>query len=78
VIPVAEAGRLIGIVRRSQLEGLPADVPIGETMEPPISVGAAESAGAIDDVREFLDGGPIPVVDESGRMIGVVGPADTP
>jgi len=74
IIPVAEAGHLIGIVRRSRLEGTPATSPIGDLMEPPVSVGAAEPTGAAEEVRKFLDGGPIPVVDDSGRVIGVIGP----
>ncbi len=72
IIPVAEAGLLTGIVRRSRLDSVPGASPIGDLMEPPVSVGAGESTKAVEEVRQFLDGGPIPVVDDSGRLIGVM------
>ena len=39
-IPVAESGRLIGIVRTAGLNGAAADVTVADVMEPPVSVAA--------------------------------------
>lgn len=78
IIPVAEAGRLIGIVRRSNLGSLPAGIAIGDAMEAPVSVGAADPSAVVDEVRKSLGGGPIPVVNDAGKMIGVIESGPTP
>jgi len=72
VIPIADSGRLIGIVRRSSLVGSEPTAEIGKYMEPPVSLAAAEPIEAAEDLRQFLDGGPIPVVDTSGKLVGAI------
>ena len=75
VIPVAEGGRLVGIVRRDALRTAPDGLQLGDIMEPPVSVSATESLEAARDLHQFLDGGPIPVVDNAGHLIGMIPPA---
>jgi hypothetical protein len=76
IIPIAEGGRLIGIVRRSSLGSLPDGVAIGDAMEAPVSVGFADPTAVVDEVRESLGGGPIPVVNDAGEMVGVIATGD--
>ncbi len=70
VVPVAEEGRLVGVVRMKVLRDVAPDVQIGSVMERPVSIGAAEPVDAARELRAFLEGAPVPVVDDSGRLIG--------
>ena len=72
--PVAAAGRLVGIVRMSALEAAPPDLGVGDIMEPPVWVDAVEAEAALDELAPFFEGGPIPVVDRSGQLVGAVPP----
>jgi CBS domain-containing protein len=47
-------------------------VVVGDLMEPPISIDAAEPEEAAEEIRQFLDGGPVPVVGKGGRLLGVI------
>ena len=40
-------------------------------MEPPVSVDADEPTDAARELADFLDGGPIPVVD-ADRLVGLI------
>lgn len=71
-VPVAENGVLVGILRRAVLEGAPGSVVVGDLMEPPMSIDAAEPEEAAEEIRQFLDGGPVPVVGKGGRLLGVI------
>lgn len=76
VAAVAERGELVGIVRTSVLREVPPTVAVGHLMEDPVSVGSVEPLSSVDELRGFFDGGPVPVVDDGGRLIGLVlGPA---
>ena len=69
-------GVLVGVVRRSVLEAAGPDVTISELMEAPISVPWDAPIGSLDS--EMCRGpGPIPVVDQSGRLIGALATAVT-
>ncbi len=72
VIPVADAGRLVGIVRLASLAGVPDAVELGEVMESPIAVNAGEPLEVVHELSEFLDGGSVPVVDGAGMLIGTI------
>ncbi len=72
VAAVAEGGELVGIVRTSVLREVPPTVAVGHLMEDPVSVGSVEPLSSVDELREFFDGGPVPVVDDKGRLIGLV------
>ncbi|NND01873.1 MAG: hypothetical protein HKN91_03725 [Acidimicrobiia bacterium] len=72
VVPVAEDGRLVGIVRIAALADHPPEAEVQVAMEPPVSIDATEPAEAADDLRDFLDGGPVPVVASDGRLIGSI------
>jgi hypothetical protein len=71
-VPVAREGRLVGILRADALTSAPAGATVGDLMEPPVAVLATESIAAVDDLRAFLDDGPVPVVDGKARLVGVV------
>lgn len=73
-VPVARQGSLVGIVRRRALDIAPDDGVVGDVMEVPIAVRATEPIDAVADVRAHLDDGPVPVVDERTRLVGIVPP----
>lgn len=76
LIAVVDNGVLVGVVRRSVLEAAGPDVTISELMEAPISVPWDAPLGGLDS--EMSQGpGPIPVVDQSGRLIGALASAVT-
>ncbi len=66
---VVEDGILVGIVRRSTLAEVPTGT-VGSTMEPPASVKAGDAVEAAATLEDFMDGSPIPVVDDGGRLCG--------
>jgi hypothetical protein len=72
VAPVADEGRLVGVLRASALAATDTATSVGDLMEPPVSVNATEPIEAASDLETFLDGGPIPVIDDSERLIGVI------
>jgi CBS domain-containing protein len=72
VAPVVDDGRLVGIVRRSSLTGLPSTAPVGEAVDDPVFVNDDDPVEAIAEVMEYLEHGPVPVVDGDGRLVGVV------
>lgn len=76
VVPVADAGQLVGVVRLSALREADGHLSVADVMEPPVAVEATEPLTAADDLKDFLDGGPVPVTDRRGRLIGTI-PADT-
>ena len=73
--PVADEGRLVGVIRAAAIAEVDPDVLVGDLMEDPVSVGISEEASAAGELVEFLDGGPVPVVDGGGRLVGVIPPA---
>ena len=72
VVSVARDGELVGVVHRTALEQAPRDTTLDEIMEPPVSVIASDEATVISQVAPFFEGGPIPVVDGSGRIVGII------
>lgn len=76
---VCEGERLVGVfterdlMRRVLAAGMPTTTPVAECMTPdPVTVGPKEPVGAA--VRRMEEGGyrHLPVVDESGRPLGVL------
>lgn len=74
VVPVVDAGHLIGLVHREATLP-PATGTIGDVMESPRSLTMADPADAVDDLADYFEGSPIPVIDEDERLVGVVAPA---
>ena len=72
VIPVAEAGRLVGIVRNQSLAEKAEDEVVADVMESPVSVAATEPISVAIELAGFLDGGPVPVTGSGGELLGVV------
>jgi CBS domain-containing protein len=72
VIAVAEGGVLIGVVRSEELEDLDGDLQMQDIMHRPVSVGATEPIAAIAEVREYFGNGSIPVIDDAGKIVGMI------
>ena len=73
-VPVARHGRIVGVVRRSSLDAAPDGGVVGDVMQIPVAVRATEPIEAIGDVRTYLEDGPVPVVDERTRLVGIIPP----
>lgn len=72
VVSVADHGLLVGLLRRKALVEAPDAALLSDIMEPPVAVDAADEVSAIRDVRAVFEGGPIPVVDGSDRLVGLI------
>lgn len=69
---VVDNGVLVGVVRRSVLEAAQPEVTVSELMAPPISVRWDQRIEELDS-ELILEVGPIPVIDQAGRLIGAFG-----
>jgi CBS domain-containing protein len=78
IVAVAEEGRLVGMVRRRDLEAADPAAPLGSLMEAPIFALAEDPLDAVAGLAAFLEGAPVPVVDGSGRLCGMVDAAAAP
>ena len=72
VLPVADRGILVGVARRARLLAAADGFLVGDAMEPPVSVGPDHPVGAAVTAATAAGGWPVPVVDESGLIVGVV------
>jgi len=72
VVPVAEEGRLVGLVRHRALSEADPGAPLGRIMEAPAFALAEDPLNVVGELSAFLDGAPVPVVDASGRLCGMV------
>lgn len=72
VVPVAESGQLVGLIRIAELLNVAPSTEIGELMEPPVSIEATEPLEAVDELRPFLEGAPVPVVTGDGKLAGCI------
>ncbi|HSG78645.1 MAG TPA: hypothetical protein VLD62_03620 [Acidimicrobiia bacterium] len=72
--PVVDAGRVIGIIRRSVLATADPTVAIAGVMEPPVAVAWDAPPAAAEADGRRLDGAPVPVTGPSGHLIGAVRP----
>jgi hypothetical protein len=68
VVPVAVDGKLVGLYRVASSS--PADATVEDVMEEPLFLEADDPVESADELRSFFDGGPIPVVDSHGRLVG--------
>lgn len=72
VVSVAHGGELVGVVRSRDLDTASDAAPVRTIMDRPVFVDAAEPATVLAEVAEFFEGGPIPVVDGSHRIVGMI------
>lgn len=72
VVSVANHGTLVGLLRRAELLEAPDEARLADIMEPPVAVEAADEVTAIPEVRAIFEGGPIPVVDGTDRLVGLI------
>ena len=77
VVPVAEDGYLIGLVRRRAMKAASPMVTLESLMEPPSFVRPEDGLAAASDLVDFLEGAPVPVVDTDGRLCGLL-PVSSP
>jgi len=76
VAAVVDAGKLVGIVRRTALVGADPGVSVGDLMDDPVFLDVGDSYEEAARLTDLFDGAPIPVVDGDGRLVGCVsGPA---
>jgi len=79
VAPIVDGGAVLGVVRWAALMGLRRDEPIGSVTEDAPLVGVMEPAAAVEEVSEFYDGSPVPLVDGRGMLVGMApAPAERP
>lgn len=72
VLPVVDAGVVIGQVRMDALRASNGSDRVGDLVEAPITALADEPIEAIGDLAARLDGGPVPIVDDESRLLGGV------
>jgi Zn-dependent protease/CBS domain-containing protein len=74
---VDDAGRLLGMIELSALNGVPPDVPVSQVMSPDVRT-TRESAPALDAFNTMARSGfaRLVVLDESGRMVGILCKSD--
>jgi len=72
VVPVAEQGCLVGLVRRRALESADPSAPLGALMEAPAFVRLDDDLSRAAALSHFLEGSPVPVVDAGGRLSGLL------
>ena len=70
--PVTVDGEIVGLIRRSVLDGASDDTPLGDLMDEPVFVHVDDPIEAITAVAPALDGAAVPVVDHTGRLVGGV------
>ncbi len=73
-LAVADAGRLVGLVRRERLVGLGPSTPVARAMEDPVSIGHAEPVEAAKPLRPIFGPDPIPVIDDEEFLVGGLAP----
>lgn len=78
VIPVAESGRLIGLVRRQALDAATPATTLGSLMEPPCSVRLEDPLEAALSAASLLEGAAVPVVDGENRLCGLLSLSSAP
>lgn len=71
VAPVVEHGILLGIIRRSATE-TPGARTAQDVMEDAPLITITDPLVALDEVADFFEGTPIPVVDAAGRFVASV------
>jgi CBS domain-containing protein len=74
---VDESGKLLGMIELSALNGVPPDVPVSQVMSSDVRT-IRESAPALDAFNAMARSGfgRLVVVDESGRMVGILCKSD--
>lgn len=72
IVPVAEAGRLVGIVRVDALTDFADDATIGDVMDAPVFLHVDDPLSDSTDVSRSLSGGAVPVVDRGGHLFGEI------
>jgi hypothetical protein len=70
--PVVDAGRLIGIAHWNRLTWADPESTVGEAMDAPISLAETDAVELAASLAAALAGSPVPVIDEDGRLTGML------
>ena len=73
-VAVVADGLLVGIVRRKALHTAPPEAEVSTVMEEAAFVLLDDGLDAAADLQPFLEGAPVPVIDNAGRWIGSISP----
>lgn len=68
--PVVDGGKVIGCIRRSAVTDAAPGATVGDIMEDPVTVAADELVSSATNLASHLEGAPIPVVDDDGKLLG--------
>jgi hypothetical protein len=71
-VPVAAAGKLVGVLRAGALDDAMDESVVGDLMEPPVAVRDIEMLDAAAELVAFFEGAPVPVVDDQANLVGLV------
>ncbi|GMQ93222.1 MAG: hypothetical protein BMS9Abin12_0699 [Acidimicrobiia bacterium] len=71
-MPVAEAGKLVGIIRRAKLIEADNGATVGDLMEAPVFLHVDDPIEDVPAIANFLSGGPVPIVDHTGGLFGTI------
>jgi Mg/Co/Ni transporter MgtE len=69
---VVDAGRLIGIAHWNRLTWADPESTVGEAMDAPISLAETDAVELAASLAAALAGSPVPVIDEDGRLTGML------
>ncbi len=72
VLPVVDEGKLVGVVRLADLDGVDPDTPLGSMMETAPLASVFDTLDDLAEMEEFYKGSAVPVVDREGRLYGDV------
>jgi len=70
MVPVAVDGVLVGAVSRRDLEAADPSATVGSVTRESVFVAPEDSLESVDELEAFVS--PVPVVDDGGRLLGVV------
>lgn len=76
-MPVADAGTLVGVIRKEALLDGPDEATVGDVMETPVFLQVDDPLDDVEEIQRFLGGGPVPIVDHSGALFGVINAQNT-
>jgi hypothetical protein len=74
VSAVVDDGALVGLVRRARLLDAPTGAAVGDVMETPVFVDAADALVDVLPIADFFEGAPIPLIDRNGMLVGSLDP----
>lgn len=72
VMPVTDDGTLVGVVRAAAIADAEPGAVLADLMEDPPLIDVCEEIDGLASLAEFFEGDPLPLVDESGSLRGML------